>query len=162
MSFFSSCSSLSLFSRCVKTYGEILGVHVFHKICFILKVDTELGKEEGQREIRGNSLRIFADILTRFPEDIAFNPLWPAFFQSTEKSIERLPVEVNTTSGFLADFPYQETFAFALFCKASPRDKRETLHIWEQKPFGLVRFHSKRHLLQRREELCVTLFLDYI
>ena len=63
---------------------------------WLLQIDTDAEKQEGDREIRTSSLRIFADILLRFPEALDFNTLWPRFFGAAEAIIQRLPVEVRT------------------------------------------------------------------
>ncbi len=50
---------------------------------------------EGCREVRSLVLRLFANLLQRFPDGIDFNPLWQPFFAAAEPLMQRLPTEVH-------------------------------------------------------------------
>ena len=55
----------------------------------------EAAKVEGAREVRSSTLRLLADLWTRFPAGADYNPLWPRFFAVVEPIAQRLPIEVR-------------------------------------------------------------------
>ena len=52
------------------------------------------GPQKG-KEMRSAALRLWAELLERFPEDLDSSPLWDAWFCAVEPLMERLTVEVG-------------------------------------------------------------------
>ena len=59
--------------------------------------EASAGPQKG-KEMRSAALRLWAELLERFPEDLDFSSFWGAWFCSVEPLMGRLTMEVRTGS----------------------------------------------------------------